>query len=417
MRFTKSDGSFMVKTLRNVVLILLLIVFVSIVYNFRNRESDTVSALIAEASTSREYKGVFIRDEDPVTYSGNGVLKYSVPDGGRLRSGSIIAQAYPNDEQITISKEIDSLTKQLSILKKIQNKGTLESAQPASLSETIEENYRNLIYCRDMKDYTTLQSTMDTLLVQMSTYQILTSEVENFDQQIIDINTRLSQLQASLVTPTETITSDRSAYFVSYIDGYEDKLSSENLDSITAAMINEITDQKSDDPKVVGKLVSGYNWYLAVAADNTRKIYSIGETLKLRFENSAEKYDAEIIDIRDGGDPIQSVMILSCEQFNYELVQHRAENVELIKGEYRGLKVPREAIRFLDVEETGTDGDGSDTVTTTNYKGVYIRKGEQVDFKKIDVIYEGSDYVLSTVHYDDPEYLSLYDDIMIEGAE
>ena len=44
----------MVKLLRNVVLVLLLIIFVSIVYNFRNRESNTVSALMATSVSSKE---------------------------------------------------------------------------------------------------------------------------------------------------------------------------------------------------------------------------------------------------------------------------------------------------------------------------------------------------------------------------
>ena len=62
MRFTKTDSGLAVKILRNTVLILFFVIFISIVYNFRNRESDTESALIAEATASVEFKGVFIRD-------------------------------------------------------------------------------------------------------------------------------------------------------------------------------------------------------------------------------------------------------------------------------------------------------------------------------------------------------------------
>ena len=54
---------------------------------------------------------------------------------------------------------------------------------------------------------------------------------------------------------------------------------------------------------------------------------------------------------------------------------------------------------------------------TSNYKGVYIQKGEQVVFRRIDVIYEGTDYVISRIHDGDQDYLALYDDIMIEGVE
>ena len=121
MGFSKSDGSFMVKFLRNVVLVLLLIVFISIVYNFRNKESDTVSALTASAVSSKEYKGVFIRDEEMILYSGNGVLSYNVADGGKVGSDTVIAEAYPSDEQLSIKRQKAMLRKELNILEKIQN--------------------------------------------------------------------------------------------------------------------------------------------------------------------------------------------------------------------------------------------------------------------------------------------------------
>ena len=83
-------------------------------------------------------------------------------------------------------------------------------------------------------------------------------------------------------------------------------------------------------------------------------------------------------------------------------------------GDFRGLKVPREAIRFDKQKVVDENGKTSGEVSL---KGVYILKGEQIEFKKIDVIYEGSDYVLSKIHEDDSSYLALYDDIMTEGVD
>ena len=94
MRFTRSEGSFMVKLLRNIVLVLLLIIFISIVYNFRNKESNTVSALTASAVSSKEYKGVFIRDEEIILYDGGGALSYNVSDGGR-KERKVRPECYP----------------------------------------------------------------------------------------------------------------------------------------------------------------------------------------------------------------------------------------------------------------------------------------------------------------------------------
>lgn len=248
----------------------------------------------------------------------------------------------------------------------------------------------------------------------MSTYQIITNEVDGFEQQISDLKNELFQLQRQTAKPVETVKSDRPAYFVSYCDGYEGELTSKNMDSLTLAKINGIKDERKTDSNIVGKLVEGYHWYIAGEVDNSRKEYNIGSHVKLRLESSAEYVDAVIYDVRDEGNPEHSLIILECSLFNYDLVQHRTEKIELVMGDFRGLKVPREAIRFEKQETTDEKGNDSGEVSV---KGVYILKGEQIEFKKIDVIYEGSDYVLSKTHEDDISYLALYDDIMTEGVD
>ena len=415
MRFTGTDSSMMVKILRNTVIVLFLVIFVSVIYNQKNRDSDTESALISEATAVAEFKGVFVRDESPISYNGRGILSYSVPDGGKIESDGIIAVAYSDDSQIKRNREQASLEKELDILLKIQNPGTRESAQPSELSANISEDYREFIFCRDRMDLSGVKSVKDELIVEMSTYQIITNEVTDFSQQVKDIQTRLDQLKREAAKPIETVSSKKPGYFVSYCDGYEDKLTLSSLDTLTADQIEQVADTRVDDPKVVGKLISGYNWYLAGVVDNSRQEYKVGDYVRIRPESSPESFTAEIKDIRSEGDPKRAVLILACREFSSELVQHRCENIELIRGNYRGLKVPREAIRFVNEEVTE---EGSGITKDVNYKGVYVLNGEKIEFKKIDVIYEGSDYVLSSLeHTGDESYLALYDDIMIEGVD
>ena len=330
MNTNKSDSSIVSKILRNGVLVLLLIIFISIVYNFRNRQEKTAVALMSEAVSSNELNGVFIRSEEVRLYSGNGIISYNVADGGKLGNGTVIAEVYPDDSQIARNREIERLTKELDILKKIQNPGTIESAQPSSLSASIEENYRSLIYSRDIHDYETLKRNMENLVVDMSTYQIITKQVSGFNQQITDLNAELALLKSESTKPTEVIKSPRSAYFVSYCDGYEKELTPEKLDKLTIAQINSIVDRKSDDKQVVGKLIDGYGWYLAGVVDNSRKEYTIGKYVKIRFDSSSETFSAVIKDIRDEGDPAKSIIILECDQFNYSTVKHRVEKCEII---------------------------------------------------------------------------------------
>ena len=113
MNTNKSESSIISKILRNSVLILLLIIFISIVYNFRNRQEKTAVALMSDAVASKELSGVFIRDEEVRLYSGNGIISYNVADGGKLGNGTVIAEIYPDDKQIARNREIERLTKEL----------------------------------------------------------------------------------------------------------------------------------------------------------------------------------------------------------------------------------------------------------------------------------------------------------------
>lgn len=51
-----------------------------------------------------------------------------------------------------------------------------------------------------------------------------------------------------------------------------------------------------------------------------------------------------------------------------------------------------------------------------NCRGVYVLDGEKVEFRRLDVIYEGKDYVLSSLNAGDG-YLIQYDSIIVEGID
>ncbi|HAP79233.1 MAG TPA: hypothetical protein DCQ78_03520 [Ruminococcus sp.] len=403
----KSKKATIQTILHIIVLIMFLAVFVSIFYNNNGRDDYvTESALMLKSTDSAVINGVFIRDENVIKYNGEGSVSYSVSDGGKVGKGSVIAEIYPSSEQIQINQQISSLEDELALLKKIQNPGTIESAQPSSLSVLIQEQYRNLIYYRDLKNYSKISEKEENLLVYLSTYQLLTNSDVSFTDRISEITAEINNLKLEMSQPVDVKTSDRSAYFVSYCDGYEDELKKSNIENLTADYLKTVEDKKLTDENIIGKTIDSYEWYIAGIVDNTNKSYEAGQRIKIKTESSPEEHDAEIIDVIDNGNPAESVIVASSDEFGYSLVQHRCERTEIIKGVYNGLKVPRKAIRF----QKNSDSD-------EKCKGVYILQGEQVVFRKIDVIYEGNDYVLSKVFSKDEgtDYLALYDDIIVEG--
>ena len=409
------------------VLVALLVVFVtlmvsSVVYHLVNKEFVTETAILATAEDSITFKGVYVRDEKPVLYNGSGAVSYSVLDGGKLGKGTTIAEIYASDTEIETRQKIENLNHELSILKKIENPGTSDVEKPASLSNLILEKYKSTVYDLEMNDIDSLAKNKEELLILMSTMQMVTGNSDeyrlNIQQNINEIQAEIDSLKASQSSPIDRIISNESSYFVSYVDGYEDGITKVNIDNLTVDYINSVNDNVSENTEgVLGKTIEGYKWYIVGVIDNSNNKYSETESLYLKLESTPQQVRAVVERIKPTDNANESIVILSCDKLTYDLVQHRTERVEMIKGVYEGVKVPRDAMRFKDIEETVTDEiTGEKVKKTTNYRGVYVKLGEQVLFKKLDVIFEGDKYVISNINKGS-EYVVLYDDIIVEGID
>ncbi len=369
----------------------------------------TETALLSVGSDSENVQGVFVRDEKVITYGGNGVISYEVSDGGKLGIGSIIAYVYSSETQIEIKQRIASLENELALLERISNPGTTKTAQPSNISDLFMQDYKNFLYHREQDDFSELQSQREEMVVLLSTYQLVTGKDAGYAVKMQSIESELEALRNSQETPLDEIPAEEAAYFVSYADGYEGQFSMQTLDNITPEQLANVKDNPSNSNGVVGKLISSYQWGLAAVVDNSERIYQKGDRVSLKFASTSEIVKGEITNINPSSDPEKTVIVVTCEAMTYDLVQHRTENVEIIRADYQGIKVPRSAIHFKDFtnEETGE---------TEKVRGVYILNGEQPEFRRLNVVYEGVDYVISA-QTKESGYLMLYDSIIRKGID
>ena len=177
----------------------------SVVYHMGNQKYKTENAIFSKASESAAFRGVYVRNEQVTTYNGNGAVGYEVSDGGKLGIGSVIAHVYSDETQIDIVQQIAALQDELELLKKIQNPGTSESAQPANLSSLIEERYRSLIFQRERAHFPEVDEEKDELLVLLSTYQKITNDTIDFNARIASLNAQIASLQSRQTQPLDTI--------------------------------------------------------------------------------------------------------------------------------------------------------------------------------------------------------------------
>lgn len=393
----------------------------TIFYHFFDTSYETETAMRATADESRVFEGVFVRDETLLTGAGNGAVSYQIPDGGKMATGDVIAEIYADSGAIERQQKIEALEAQLDVLERISNPGTLEQAQPADLSRQISEYYQTFVQNRDKGKLTAAAASEEQFLEAYSTYQIVISKgAVSFAEQIAELKSEIEKLKDGELEPESIVTAESSGYFISETDGYEEMLKSEKLSEITPERLKSVLAGENAVPvseHIIGKSVAQYDWYMLGLIDNQELKYQVDDTVTLRLLNSSVEADATIQELRKIEDSNQVMVILHCDAMSSEFVQNRTETVEMILGEYEGIKVPRDAIRFKDVEVTKTDETtGEETVVTENRRGVYVQDGEKLEFKMLDVVYEGDSYVISEISKDN-SYLMLYDSIIVEGID
>ena len=118
-------NSGMLKLVFGLLAICGIVTTVNIFYKKMHQDYKTETALLSVGSDSEMVKGVFIRNEEVVTYDGQGILNYEVPDGGKLGIGSVIANAYSSENQIQIKRRIEQLENVYALLERIFNLGII----------------------------------------------------------------------------------------------------------------------------------------------------------------------------------------------------------------------------------------------------------------------------------------------------
>ncbi|MGN1303825.1 MAG: HlyD family efflux transporter periplasmic adaptor subunit [Oscillospiraceae bacterium] len=395
-------------TITGKVLVLILSIFmlVTVFHQFVQVFEDeykTETATVYSSAEKVTFNGVYVRNETVVSGGKSGVLSYPSPDGSKVAKDSVVAYVYKSDDDIYINQQIENLRSEVEILKKEQNPGTTVVAQPEFISSLIEEKYRTITTLAARNDLTSLRSESDNFQMLMGIYQIVIGEETDYNNRIEQLEKQIKLLEAKQNNPIDIITVPNSGYFISYVDGYEDILSTDKLSSITADEIKKVIENDGYNAakvskRAVGKIVDDYEWNLVGIVDPKDASFNPGKEVKVKLSSTPDLLTAKIIDVIETDDPNESVIVLSCEKLNFNLVQYRTERVEIILDDFNGIKVPREAIRF----------------NKNNEKGVYVLLGQRIAFKKVDVIYECDDYLLSAIT-SDTGYISVYEDIILNG--
>ncbi|MBC8569638.1 HlyD family efflux transporter periplasmic adaptor subunit [Zongyangia hominis] len=367
------------------------------------RTETAFNFTVADSVTSQ---GIIIRDEAVIEgQQQSGVVSYVNADGTKVSQGSVIAEIYPSEQYAADKVRIEELDYQIGVLEEAQNAGTGYYANSDSITRQIADQLGHYIDQASTGQVGEIDEAKKNLVSLINKKQVSTGSSADYTATIEQLSNEKAQLEERVAAGAEqTITSPLAGIFVGSVDGLEDSLNFEAMDKMTVkeyeSFISQTVEGKSGS---VGKIISEFNWFYAaqVSPDETTKFVE-GSLVKLTFAGTdGEVMPGKIMKIISDDTSKNNIVIIRCNRMSSDLAQLRTAEAQIQFETYTGLRVPDKAIRIQD-----------------DVRGVFVRLGDRVIFKKIDPIYVGKGFILSAVDtLDEDGSLQLFDEIIVEGTD
>lgn len=392
------------KQLKLILFIFFFFVLLYIIYQFfySINSSKTETALEYTSSDYIFSKGIFIRDEKLIDYDNVNIVNYIYENGEKVSKNTPICKVYNSSEDAINDNLVKYIDREIEILKKSKNPINGVTSQIDLLSKQIEDEHLRLtksIFENDIKNVYLIR---ENILILKNRRDFILNNNINLDFRIETLEKYKENLRSKITSNDITINSMESGFFSNKIDGYEDILNSNILSDINVDYIKNILNKKNEfSSNKIGKIVTSTNSLFAIIVeDNDISKFKIGQTIQSSFKSSSNyTVNMTVEQIKNEKENKENIVVLSTDLMSKYIINFRKEDVKISFTNNTGLKINRKAVRI-----------------ENDQKYVYVRSTQGVIKKKIDVIYENDDYILSKI-VDDKDYLQLFDDVIIRGKD
>lgn len=385
-----------------VLISICLLIYIAMQWYLINRNKiETVKATEGFINDSIMSMGIICRDETIMQQVAVGSYYYAVENGDRVSSGMLIGEVYPSEKDINLIYQSQYISQQIEKLEEAQN---FMSSVNVDISITRRQLSSDMVnFSRDLSagKFNNSYEEMTNIVLQLNKINVAMGrdgDIDGTKQSLADLNTAV---KSQISQPIQIIYSPVSGYFMNVIDGYENIATVENFENMTYQEgINILTNSiEQVDSEKYGKIITDYKWNLCtyVTALQAEKLYE-GQKVRLSIDIDEQEYQTVTIEKLVPKDDMVLV-ILKASTIGKGSVSTRVTESEILFSQYRGIKIPKSAIRIVNGE-----------------MGVYVKFSKLVQFKKIKPVYQDENYVILPIENDENNEVDLYDEIIVKGV-
>ncbi len=408
-------------------IILVVLYFIWIIFQATINDVKTETASMKTVSDTIDTVGYFIRNEQFVTQKDKGFVSFTVDNGGKVGKNEAVANIFANAEEATNKLLMDRLHAELTALEQLEQSSDSLSATPDLLDKQIDTQLASVNVNLVKGDFGAVSGDVNSVLYTLNERQIVTGTVVSFSDKIKELKNRITELEqkSSIASTGKQATAPAAGYFTSTIDGYENVIPADSISELKPGDLNMEKISKSVPPdNAIGRIMTGVNWYIAcqITSEEALQIQKENLPLKVQIPSvSNQEIDVSIESVNQESTGADAVVILRGSYMDSDIIDLRYENISIVIHSYKGIYIPKTAVHEVSCTFLPT-GDEQET-KTKEALGVYIRVGNEIQFKRIIEIYTGDNYVIAEPFEislpsieEDYDQLMLNDEIVVEGV-
>ena len=376
------------------------------VRNNRDRyDTETADEVVEQEKL--ELKAFLVRDEEYINQKTTGTVVPLIKDGMRVASGDAVARVCASDEDAANVSALLEAKESLARYQEISEQTELNALDMEKLNKTIDASFTELVRTSNSGDFFELSRNIEELENKLASKQILKDGTIDLTAKFNELNSKIQTLESKSIN-TSDVLAPLSGYYISNLDGYENAMDYNKISDLTVSEAEKLFEKKPGDVSgQMGKIVGSYKWYLVTVMDSKYSLLmSEGEKMKINMPYYGFKNVDVVVEKISTTQNDKVAVAFSCNMMNETYANMRTEDIELVFKEYTGYKINSSAIR-REKDEKGKEVDV-----------VYILRGDIMNARVIDIIYDAGDYVIvsegskATSGY---RPIKRYDEVIVKG--
>ena len=375
-----------------------------------------------------EAVGILVRSETVLPDSGGSYVDHILSEGEKASAGQAVALLYNDPSAPAARQTIRALEAEIDQLEYALASGT-QSTEASRLDAQVLSSITSLRSLTAQGDLTALEEytlNLRTMVFKRDYTYGDTAAASQLRLLIEDKRAQLNQLNGSLNQVSQTIYAPRSGVFSGTADGWEGLISPDQLETITAAELAELMEQRpAPAAGASGKLITDSVWYFAALIPGTDTGLQTGRTYALNF--SGDYYGQIPMKLeRVSLEGEQTLAIFSCRSHLSDTTLLRVQTVDVVVEQLEGIRIPRKALRIetetvAEGDDENEDGEspapGSPTREVNHYM-VYTVILSQAWGQEVELLYTDENfYLVRPVDQNASERLRAGDEIILSTSE